>query len=72
MCLLSLLTALLVMGKCSLLERKAEKGKEGEEEREGQAGWEGGETKTEFKQHSKRACPIKGFFMLKMESILPT
>ena len=59
MCLLSLLTALLVMGKCSLLERKAEKGK-------------GGETKTEFKQHSKRACPIKGFFMLKMESILPT
>ena len=25
----------------------------------------------EFKQHSKRARPIIGFFMLKMESILP-
>lgn len=47
MCLLSLLTALLVMGKCNLQEIKAEKGKGGEEEREGQAGWEGGETKTE-------------------------
>lgn len=35
MCLLSLLTAFLVMGKCNLLERKAEKGK-GEER---QAGW---------------------------------
>ena len=47
MCLLSLLTALLVMGKCNLQEIKAEKGKGGEEESEGQGGWEGGETKTE-------------------------
>lgn len=31
MCLLSLLTALLVMGKCNLLERKSEKGKGGGE-----------------------------------------